>query len=195
MFDLRRSCHPGDKPLRPFNTEKLRFDGGRSAERSVVDALQSCLVQNLGHFQPDLLSMDEQWTALRDSLLSSGESVLGRCRRLQPDWYRDSCSTLDPLLEQRNQAYTAWVASGHQSERLYCVFHRYRRESRAAIRRAKASWFQSKALEAERSRFDGAGVWKCIRHLQQATRGLVPTRLTSVKDESGHVCSTVEKQH
>ena len=83
-----------------------------------MDAFQSCLAQNIRHFQPDLLSMDEQWTALRDSLLSSGESVLGRCRRLQPDWYRDSCSTLDPLLEQRNQAYTAWVASGHQSDSL-----------------------------------------------------------------------------
>ena len=58
-----------------------------------MDDFQATVACELGRVQPDHLSLDEQWTALRNSLLTAGESVLGRCHRKQPDWYCDSSNT------------------------------------------------------------------------------------------------------
>ena len=44
------------------------------------------------------------------------------------------------------------------------------------------------------SRFGGKKVWKCIRDMQYGRRGLVPSRLTTVVDEEGNPCTTVEAQ-
>ena len=65
---------------------------------------------------------------------------------------------------------------------------------RLAVRRAKASWFKSKAVEAEKGRHSGKVVWKCIRDIQSCRRGLLPMRSSLVKDENGNVCTTTEEQ-
>ena len=62
------------------------------------------------------------------------------------------------------------------------------------MRAAKNAWFTSKAEEAQRSRFGGKKVWKCIRDMQYARRGLVPSRLATVVDDEGNPCSTLVAQ-
>ena len=56
--------------------------------------------------------------------------------------------------------------------------------ARRAIRAAKNTWFQSKAEEAERERFGGKRVWKCIRDMQHGHRGLMPSRVVTIVDEN-----------
>ena len=51
------------------------------------------------------------------------------------------------------------------------------------------------AAEVEMARFDGARVWKHIRHLQRACRGLEPVKVTTIKDEHRVVGSTESAQH
>ncbi len=62
--------------------------------------------------------------------------------------------------------------------------------TRSRMRAAKNTWFQKKALEAERGK-NG----KCIRDIQHRRRGLVPLRKAVVRDEAGPVCGTPELQH
>ena len=52
----------------------------------------------------------------------------------------------------------------------------------------------SKAEEAQWSRIGGKKGWKCIRDMQYGRCGLVPSRLTTVVDEKGNPCTTVEAQ-
>ena len=186
--DRRPPCCPEATTGKPFDLEKLRKDP--TAADSAVQRLKDQLRDTLHETPPDSLSLSEKWSFLRDSLLASAEATLGRCHRKQPDWYCDSSSVLTPLLEQQNKSYTAWVAHGRHNDRFYCLFRAARKTARAAVRRARTEWFEKMAAEAEATRFDGARVWKSIRHLQQACRGLEPVRVTTIKDEHGIACST-----
>ena len=51
-----------------------------------------------------------------------------------------------------------------------------------------------KASEAQRSRFGGKVVWRCIRDIQRGRRGLVPVRVATVMDEEENACNTPEQQ-
>ena len=56
-------------------------------------------------------------------------------------------------------------------------------------------WFQAKAEEAERSRHLGKLVWRGIRDMQHARRGLVPCRSMAIKDYKGNPTTTLVSQH
>ena len=73
-------------------------------------------------------------------------------------------------------------------------FKQVRSMARKAIRDAKNAWFQAKADEAQRERFRGKVVWKCIRDMQGACRGLIPSRVITINDENGEPCSTPTTQ-
>ena len=63
------------------------------------------------------------------------------------------------------------------------------------MRAAKNVWLTSKAKEAQKSRFRGKNVWKCIRVCNNyGGRGLVPSRLGTVVGEEGNPCTKVEAQ-
>jgi hypothetical protein len=59
---------------------------------------------------------------------------------------------------------------------------------------AKNAWFQSKAEEAQRSRFGGKRVWNCIRAMQSGRRGLIPSRSSCIRDEEGNQCRSLSEQ-
>ena len=62
------------------------------------------------------------------------------------------------------------------------------------MREAKDTWLQHKAAEAERGRHGGKIVWRCIRDIQRARRGLMPERTARVRDEDGSECTSAEAQ-
>ena len=99
---------------------------------------------------------------------------------------------LRPLFEERNRLHALWLNTG--SDRDKRKFVTARTKARQAVREAKNTWFQMKALEAERRRNNGKGIWKCIRDIQHGRRGLIPTRTAVVKDENGNSCNTPELQ-
>ena len=53
---------------------------------------------------------------------------------------------------------------------------------------------QEKAEGAERERFGGKHVWKCIRDMLHGERGRRPMRVVQVDDEEGRPCVTVKDQ-
>ena len=89
--------------------------------------------------------IDEKRAAVSRALTESVDKARGH----QPDWFRESMSTLKPLLESRNCAYTKWLATRKEED--LARFKQVRNVVRKAIRALK--WFQSKAEEAERERF------------------------------------------
>ena len=86
-------------------------------------------------------------------LTDAANSVLGVQKCRQPDWFRDSANSLEPIFQKKNQLYLKWLGSGLSSDKYH--FCRVRREARQAVRAAKNTWFTSKAEEAQRGRFGG----------------------------------------
>ena len=137
--------------------------------------------------------VDEKWTAVSGVLIESVTELVGKVKGRQPDWFRESMGTLKHLLQSRNCAYTKWLASkkGDDLER----FKQAQIIARRAIRAAKNRWFQEKAEEAEKERFKGKKVWKCIRDMQHGHRGLLPSRAVVIHDENDELCSNSASQH
>ena len=69
-------------------------------------------------------------------------------------------------------------------------FRQARGDARRAVRAAKNSWFQAMADEAQKGRFGGKEVWRCIRALQAGRRGLRQTRCTSICNDEGNICDS-----
>ena len=108
-------------------------------------------------------SGEEKWATIRSAFTESGGAILGTSKKRNPDWFRESESTITPVLTHRNQLYNKWLSSQKQTD--LKKFREARSKARKVIREAKNAWFQAKAEEAQRSRFGGKVVWKCIRDL------------------------------
>ena len=137
---------------------------------------------------PDYGTAEEKWQVLCAALTETAEEKLGTVVRRQPDWFHEATNNLEPLIQKRNVLYGKWLASNSPTD--LAEFRRARGEARQAVRRAKNSWFQAKADEAQRACFSGKIVWKCIRDIQCGRRGLVPTGIATITDENGNPCTT-----
>ena len=118
------------------------------------------------------------------------EEVLGYEDWKQPDWFRESEIDLKPLFAERNRLYAFWFATGNERDRKRHASAPW--AARLAVRIAKDTWLQHKAAEAEKGRHGGKIVWRCIRDIQRARRGLVPERTALVRDENGNKCTSAE---
>ena len=98
-------------------------------------------------------SVSENWDVLKVALCDEAEAVLGYEDRRQPDWFRESGTSLRPLLVERNRLHSLWLSTGRERDR------RKHTEARGSVRRevraAKDAWFQRKAAEAEIGRHEG----------------------------------------
>ena len=97
------------------------------------------------------------WGTLASLREASTTSTLGYEKRRNPDWFRERADTLEPLLQKRNQMYSKWLSSGHNSDKLR--FLNARRAVRQAVRAAKNTWFLNKAKEAQKVRFWRKKLW------------------------------------
>ena len=134
----------------------------------------------------------EKWIMMRNVMCSVARSVLGQAERREADWFGESEDMLRPLFEKKSRFFNQWLCSGKIRDKR--KFVEARRITRKAVRDVKNRWFQTKAAEASAGRNDGKVVWKCIRDIQRSRRGLVPVRVTVVKDEDGRPCTTPELQ-
>ena len=177
LSKLYPAARPATNPYR-FDVSKLAgpsFDeDGKDTFRGKFQELASRSVKE--QWLEDG-SIDEKWRAVRSALTDAAKSVLGVEKRRHPDWSRENALSLEPIIQRRNQLYLKWLGSGLSSDKQN--FCKARSEARRAVRAAKNAWFTSKAEEAQRSRFGGKKVWRCIRDMQYGRRGLVPSRLYS----------------
>lgn len=134
----------------------------------------------------------EKWQAIQTSLTEAAEAILGTERRRYPDWFTENLHSLEPLFKTRNHLYSKWLSTGRESDRQR--FAMKRSEVRRTVREMKNAWFQKKAMEAQQGRFGSKKVWQCIRDMQRGRRGLVPIKRSTIKDEEGNLCTTVQEQ-
>ena len=66
--------------------------------------------------------------------------------------------------------------------------------NKITYKRLTFPWFQSKAEEAQISRFGGKEVWKCIRAMQFGKRGLIPSRSSCIHDKDGNQCRSLSEK-
>ena len=134
--------------------------------------------------------MEEKWSAAQSGLVKAAEEALGHEARWQPDCFRESVEVLEPLFQQRNLLHAKWLGSGRVSD--HQKFVKALQDARKTVRSAKDSWLCSKADVAQQQRFGGKEVWRSIRDMQRACRGLIPQRTGIIKDEEGQPCTSVD---
>ena len=96
---------------------------------------------------PEEEPVEERWEVMCSASLESADELLGYEKSRQPDWFHESADELWPQLQQRNNAYDRWLASGKEED--LTRFKVARNEARKSIREAKNSWFREKAQKAE----------------------------------------------
>ena len=55
-----------------------------------------------------------KWDTLRSALCKGAETELDYSSSRQPDWFRDSATTIKPLSEKRNRLYSLWLSTQQQ---------------------------------------------------------------------------------
>ena len=187
----RKVYHRKAPPTRTrrFDVSKLVRSGSENDSRPTQRSLFQEQVNDRAATEwPVGGSAQEKWEALKSALCKSAEALLGIEDRRHPDWFCESAGRLKPVLQRRNELYTKWLATKCTND--LSQFRRARSECRWAIREAKNQWFQSKAEEAQKARFGGKTVWRCIRDMQRCRRGLVPSKSATINDEEGNPCTT-----
>ena len=194
--------------LRISKLYQLKHKGTNQARFDVSKLLDPCEDENgentpRGHFQEFVCntvketwketgSLEDKWNALKSTLTDAAKTTVGLDKRKHPDWFKENRSALEPLFQERNQAYLRWLGSGLNGDKE--KFSKASSVARRMVREAKNKWFTSKDEEAQKARFGGKKVWQCIRDMQYGRRGLVPSRQMAVNDEEGNTCATVEEQ-
>ena len=107
-----------------------------------------------------------KWQKMRKSLTSAAENVLGWEKHHHPNWFRDSITVLEPMIQKRNMLFAKWLSSHSSKDRQRYVTQR--RMVAKEVKRAKNAWFQRKADEIERSMKGGVGTWKGLRDIQRS---------------------------
>lgn len=172
-----------------FNVSKLftRDDQGKKTR----EEFQRLVRERAMDPSADSEDIEEKWSVVKSALCEAAQSILGNECRKHPDWFREKAATLKPLLEKRNKLYTKFLNSKKEHDKR--AFTAFRTNVMKAMRDAKNSWFQNKAEEAQRGRFGGKSVWRCITDIQRGRRGLVPLRTVTVRKEDGTPCTTPEE--
>ena len=123
--------------------------------------------------------------------------VLHWLGRPKQPWGRGKGMTLigsgRTLPPEKASTHLKWLESSLSSDKQQ--FAQARNEARRAVIAAKNAWFSSMAAQAQQGRFGSKEVWKCIRDMQRGRRGLIPSRLSTILDEQGNVCTTTDTQH
>ena len=109
----------------------------------------------------DSAAAADQWQALKDTVCTVANDILGpRCRK-QPDWFHASHSTLQPLIDAKNMAHAEHLQKGTASARKH--FRQTQRTVAQAVRCAKEAWIEEVATQAEQASHDSSARWNAIR--------------------------------
>ena len=133
-----------------------------------------------------------RWDTSKSALCWSSKEVLGHEARKQPDWLSKIEVDLKPLLEKKNRLYALWSVTGNERDRKRHTGAQ--RVVRQAVRVEKDACLQHKAVEANRGMNCSKIVWRCIRDIHIARRGLVSERRAVVTDEDCNECISAEVQ-
>ena len=72
-------------------------------EPSVCEQFKQQLATSL-HQRPSQQSAEDEWAVLRDCVREVSGKVLGKRKRIQPDWFVESNATLQTMIDTKNKA-------------------------------------------------------------------------------------------
>ena len=195
---LVRKCHRVQRTpaTRRFAVEKFRVSHNMTEEEKEAvlctqHEYRHSVEEGLVSWK-DHVSLGDKWSCLKSAVVDAATSTIGRCKRLQSDWFVEKATILEPLIAKRNSRYREWIDC--PSEERHRRFKESRGATRAAVRDAKNDYIQGQASIAEQGRFSGKRVWTAIRSIQRCYSGLHPKPMCAVKDDDGAICSSPEDQ-
>ena len=129
-------------------------------------------MENACEHAPDIdenRNVKEAWDAACTDIQGVASRVLGHGKRRQPDWFLESQSILEPLIEEKQLIHERMLVNDSASTR---------REFRAAqksvsreVCRAKERWIGEVTTKAENAQKDGCTHWKSIRNCREYILG------------------------
>lgn len=191
-------------PRRPGPSRPPRFDISRlHYSPDMSEECKSAVLERTKQYQSTIssrlrqdeeLDLEGSWNKLRDSLVEASREHLGYSRRRQPDWFNERREVIAPLLLERCRSYNQWTASGLAGD--HAEFKKARSKVRTEIRKAKNEWLESVVEQAEGGRISrrSGSMWSAIHNIRRNFRGLCPVNVSSVRNEDGVLCQTVEAQ-
>jgi len=126
-------------------------------------------------------SVEEQWRALKDSIVTSADESIGCARKKQPDWFIDATDVLAPLMDNKTKARQRHLQL--QSSSAKREFRLCQRLVKRAVDEAKEAWI-SRVIRDNR---DGKLQWDCIKKLQTAFQGRRPARSIRLRKPDGNL--------
>ena len=90
-YGKRRGSRAKDKR---FDVEKMAIS--KDGESAVRDEYLEKVLERARKAWCEENGVDEKWMAIQSALVTTAEDVLGRTRRLQPDWFHDVMQELKP---------------------------------------------------------------------------------------------------
>ena len=135
--------------------------------------------------------VSDNWEILKSCIISAAETAVGRGRKKQPDWFLDAVDTLQPLLDQKNAAYSRFLQANSVATKK--EFRKHQRAVKHAVDAAKEEWISKVSGEAEKARKDGRQRWMYVRQLQMAFRGRRPRRPAALRKENGELTTSLEE--
>ena len=155
MLRVKLHVGPVRQHYRPNSSSQMRFDISKLKEQAVgshgrttaTGHFQEMVEEKLNQLWEEADSIEKKWTSVKSALCEAAEATIGREKRRQADWFRESAPTIRPLVQKRNALYNKWLSSGKVSDKE--EFQEARKKTQKAIREAKNNWFSLKAKEAQ----------------------------------------------
>ena len=145
---VRRHYRPNSSSQMRFDISKLKEQAvGRHGRMTTRGHFQEIVGEKLNQLWEEADSIDKKWTSVKSALYEAAEATIGREKRRQADWFRESAPTIRPLAQKRNALYNKWLSSGKVSDK--DELKEACKKAQKAIREAKNNWFLLKAKEGQ----------------------------------------------
>ena len=136
-------------PSRRKTPMRMPISGHNLRRAEISQRYQQRLKESLqSHPHNHSDTVEQNWSTLRDCIVSVGEEVVARGRQRQPDWFVEAADTLQPLLEEKNRAHKVWLQNGRAAEKRLC--RQQQRLVKRAVDAAKEDWITKMVREIEK---------------------------------------------
>lgn len=129
------------QPVRKLNVVMLNDPVKRKKFQVKLENSLSALQDDDG------VDVTAKWNKLRTVLSDTSSEVLGTVKRKQPDWFADSITLLQPLIEAKNKAHQTMNDRNTRSTK--SKFAAARRVLQQQTRQIKDKWLRDKACQIQ----------------------------------------------
>uniref|UniRef100_A0A0B7BSR0 Reverse transcriptase domain-containing protein n=3 Tax=Arion vulgaris TaxID=1028688 RepID=A0A0B7BSR0_9EUPU len=136
-----RKRHQGRKPTKNLAVSKLKSS-------AVTESLIRDLDDKLKDLQFGKTSVDDDWTALRDTVYLSTSELIGHSVRKSHDWFDENDEEIKSILLTKHETYRAYQNDPSSSSKK-TAFLDARRRAQERIRKLQDAWLSKKSDEIQ----------------------------------------------